>query len=197
MSWLEIDRNNNIEPGMGFYWIKIIEDTGKRTKSGGKVFKCECVCGKTFERSTEGIKQSLRKNSVISCGCKNPILTADIGGNFAYNEKRIEGTIKSLGQISGTTMQGLLRKKLNKNNKTGVRGVSLMKNGKYRVRLMICRKDVARGKVFDTLDEATAYRKELEKIFYKPFIDQYESQHGHAYRDEKGNLIKEDNNDKR
>lgn len=191
MSWLETNRNNIIEPGMGFYWIKILEDTRKRTKSGDKIFNCECICGKTFERSSDSIKQSLRENRIISCGCKHPMLTADIGGKFAYNEKRIEETIKSLGQISGTTMQGILRKKVNKNNNTGIRGVTLMKNGKYRVRLMICRKDVARSKLFDTLDEAAAYRKELERIFYKPFIDEFEAQHGHAYRDEKGKLIKE------
>lgn len=191
MSWKETDRNNNIMPGMSFYWVKIIEDTGKRTKSGTKIFICECICGKRFERSSDSIRQSLKGLNVISCGCKLSEWEKTFGNRLANDPKRLEESIKTLGQVSGTTMQGIQRKKVNKNNNTGITGVTFLpKLNKYRARLMVCGKEV-RSKYFDTKEEAAAYRKYLEKVFFTPFIEEYEAQTGHPYRDENNKLIKE------
>lgn len=190
MTWKETDRNNKIVPGMTFFYLTVISDTGKRTKNGNKIMKCKCVCGKEVERSTDCIRESLKHFCVISCGCKLSEWEKTFGKRLANDPKRVEETVKALGQVSGTTMQGIQRKKVNKNNNTGITGVNYMPRvNKYRARLMVCGKEV-RSKYFDTLEEAAAYRKYLEKVFFTPFIKEYEAQTGHAYRDENGNIIK-------
>ena len=194
MSWKDTERNNKYLPGMSFGFVDLLEDTGNRTNNGDKIFKCKCrKCGKIFERSSDSFTNSLKQGCIISCGCANPSFERDIGKLFAENEERILKAVKSLGQISGTTLQGILRKNLNKNNTSGYRGVRVIHNKhstKYQARLTICGKEV-KGKIFDTAEEAYQYRLKLEEVFFKPFIEEYEAQTGHPYRDENGKHIKE------
>ena len=139
MAWTV--NNSKYKPGDRFGYITLIEDTGKRTHNGSKIFLCECECGKRFIRSINSITRSIKLKCIISCGCKKP--SYDIGKKYQYDKERIERSKTSLGMISGTTMQGIQRKKLNKNNTSGYRGVSWSNNHKkWKASIMICRKNV-------------------------------------------------------
>lgn len=67
-----------------------------------------------------------------------------------------------------TRSQQRMNRPLNKLNNTGVAGVSLQKNGKYRVRIMLDRKEITLG-TFDDFDTAVQVRKAKEKELFGEF----------------------------
>lgn len=58
--------------------------------------------------------------------------------------------------------------KIAKNNSTGVTGVSLNSNGKYRARIMVNRHEIFLG-IYDTLAEAAKARKHGEEKYFGEF----------------------------
>ena len=62
---------------------------------------------------------------------------------------------------------------VNHNSSTGVNGVSRMSNGRYRAYINFRRKQYNLGS-FDTSEEASAARKEAEKLIYAPFLEKHE-----------------------
>lgn len=150
--------------------LTLIEDTGQRTNSGGVIWKCQCECGNIVHRQQDMIHQSLVKGCVISCGCKRD---KSIGQREKDNKIRIEKAREGLGMIDGTTMVGIGEQKIRKNNSSGVRGVSYDgKRGYWRARLMLKRTEYS-GQ-FKTKEEAIAYRKYLEEVYYEPVKEKYE-----------------------
>ena len=160
--------------GDKYGYLTLLEDTGERTNSGNVVWKCQCDCGNIVHRTQDSLMQSTVKGCVISCGCKRD---KSIGQRLAYDPIRIDKARESLGQIDGTTMQGISEQKLRKNNTSGIRGVAYdPKKGYWRARLMIARKEHCG--FFRTKEEAIAYRKYLEEIYYEPVKDKYRQEKG-------------------
>lgn len=100
-----------------------------------------------------------------SCGCLRRENSAALmdgikeDGYDKIQDARIDGTITySLGQ------------KIRKNNTSGVKGVSRMKNGKYRAYINLRRTQINLG-YYDTLEEAALARREGEKLYYEPILE--------------------------
>ena len=150
-------------------YLTLIEDTGERRSQGNVIWKCKCDCGNIVHRSSDSLVQSLTKGCVISCGCKKD---KSIGQRLKDDPERIEKARESLGQFEGTTMQGIGEQKIRKNNTSGIRGVAYDgKHGYWRARIMIARKE--HSGCFQTKEEAIAYRKYLEDVYYEPVKERF------------------------
>lgn len=166
---------------IGSRWgrLTIIGDTGKRSGNGSVIWLCRCDCGKEVERQIGSLRLSKKIGSVTSCGCYMDEYhkTRSIGKEQLDNPVRRQRAREALGRIDGTTMQGIKRVKLNKNNSTGVRGVSYnKKRGIYYAQL--CLRGYTYRKEFKDLNDAIRYRKWLEDTYVKPIIRDYEEEHG-------------------
>lgn len=169
--------------GSKYGMLTIISDSGKRQKgSGNVIWICECECGKHVERSSESLHNSKRLGCISSCGCYVDPMQKACGKRLAQNNIRLSRMKDALGCIDGTTMQGIKRMNLNKNNRSGYRGVSILKDGRYRAGLQL--RGYCYSKEFTTLEEAIAQRQKWEKLYIDPIIKDYEEEHG-TYRGKK------------
>lgn len=160
---------DSFNPGDRFGYLTIVEDSGKRYKSNGDIiWKCSCACGNIVYRPTTTIKVSLIRGYTISCGCKR---SKDIGQRELNNPRRIVRARKAMCPDNGTTVCGINRKKLNKNNKSGHIGVCWKsREQKWQADIQLRGQHIGR-KLFNTLDEAIAWREYLEEKYYKPIIE--------------------------
>ena len=156
--------------GDKYGYLTLLQDSGRRDSNGSVIWKCKCDCGNIVFRSQNMIHQSLIGKHIISCGCMRP---KDRYHRITPEER--EKCIEALGQIDGTTIAGICRHKINKNNTSGVRGVSKSGN-KWRARLMIAGKE--KSAFFDTMEQAIAYRKYLEQTYFDPIKEKYLEQKG-------------------
>jgi hypothetical protein len=81
------------------------------------------------------------------------------------NRKRDDNRWSNLRVV--TKSQNMCNRSTNKNNSTGIRGIS-MDNGKYRVRLQIEGKPKSIGH-FSSITEAESARKEAERMHFKEY----------------------------
>ena len=100
--------------GKRFGRLVAIERVGSQHKS--PLWKCICDCGNIIDVSL----QKLNTGDTKSCGC----LKKD------YYKNELANNIKEY-QLDGTNVAYLKSNKLSKVNKSGVRGVSQKKNGKW------------------------------------------------------------------
>ena len=132
-----------IQPGDKYGRLTILKDSGRRNKVGSVIWLCECECGNKCHRASTMIIQSLVRGCLISCGCG----------------------------LKGRPCQ-IMSEKLRKNNTSGVKGVSYAAGKKmWRARLMLRGKE--HSQYFKTKEEAIAYRKTLEKMFFEPIIERW------------------------
>ncbi|WP_260164830.1 AP2 domain-containing protein [Lentilactobacillus buchneri] len=143
---------------------KLIDLTGKRfgrlvvLKRGPNqgeqpMWLCKCDCGNQTE--AQGI--NLQSGYIRSCGC----LRRDrLVAKYAR-----DGTM--LDQIADT-------RKINKNNKSGIKGVS-WDNGrnKWRAYIRIKRKAISLG-YFTNKADAIVARKEAEEKYFKPILEKHD-----------------------
>ena len=149
--------------------LELIEDTGKRDSNGNIYWKCKCDCGNIVIRHSGTLMASVVKHCKISCGCMRD---KSIGKRLANDKNRIDKAREGLGQIDGTTMQGIDRKSLNKNNKSGVRGVHWSsREQKWRACLEL--RGVQYRALFDKFEDAVKYRKWLEDTYFEPIKEKY------------------------
>lgn len=77
--------------------------------------------------------------------------------------------------FEGTHVLQINGRAVNRNNTTGVKGVSRTKNGRYRAYINLARKQINLG-VYWTLEEAKAAREAAEQSIYKPIVDRWEKE---------------------
>jgi hypothetical protein len=140
--------------------LKIL-DVRKVFKDNGNYIElqCECSCGNKFWARKNGIL----KNSILSCGHDRQKNLKD--GQEKRKELLVDGTF--IKAIDGTRIQ-------NKNNSTGITGVSNTRNGKYRAYITFKGESYHLG-TFETIDDAAQARKIAEKKIYGDFLKWYES----------------------
>lgn len=128
--------------------------------------RCRCICGK--EKMI--YVYNLLQGKSLSCGCKRKegdSLVLKDGRNLTAKVHQEHVAIKYAG----------FGRKINGNNGTGVPGVSVFRNGRYRAYINIGKKQIHLG-FFDKLDEARTARKAAEQRYF-------------ADRQEKADKIKE------
>lgn len=140
--------------GVTFNRLTVKEYVGKNERNE-MIYKCECKCGNTKEVSLP----QLKSNIVRSCGCLR-------------NE-----TLKKAAQsqlVEGTNIASLKRG-IQSNNSTGVKGVYFDKSrNKFKAYIGYKGKQIKLGS-FDSLEEATKIRKAAEQIYHKPLLEKYET----------------------
>ncbi len=125
---------------------------------------CKCECGNEVSvRST-----NLLRGHTTSCGC----LKKDIEQQLQWQK----ASAKMRGAIGGT-MYAMLTDKLSAANKSGVRGVTKLKNGKYGAYIGFKRRLYPLGR-YNSIEEAAAIRKEAEKRIWGDFKEWYETRNG-------------------
>lgn len=128
--------------------------------------RCRCICGK--EKMI--YVYNLLQGKSLSCGCKRKegdSLVLKDGRKLTARVHQEHVAIKYAG----------FGRKINGNNGTGVPGVSVFRNGRYRAYINIGKKQIHLG-FFDKLDEARTARKAAEQRYF-------------ADRQEKADKIKE------
>ncbi len=122
--------------------------------------KCECSCGDLFWTK----KERVINGTITTCG-HNRDKQLEHGRVVHTNEMLVDGTL--ISAIDG-------RRKTNKNNATGVNGVSFMPAyNKYRAYINFKRKQYHLG-MFYKLEDAVDARKLAEKEIYGEFLAWYE-----------------------
>lgn len=118
--------------------------------------RCRCICGK--EKLI--YVYNLIQGKSLSCGCKRKD-----GDSLALEDGR-KLTAKVQQEHVAIKYAGFGRE-INRNNSTGVPGVSVFRNGRYRAYINIGSKQIHLG-FFDRLEDAKAARKEAEIKYFGP-----------------------------
>lgn len=156
-------KKTDIKPGTRFGYWTVIEPPDV---SQHDYVRCRCICGK--EKMI--YVYNLLQGKSLSCGCKRKegdSLVLKDGRKLTAKVHRQHVAIKYAG----------FGREINRNNSTGVPGVSVFRNGQYRAYISIGKKQIHLG-FFDKLDDAKAARKAAEQRYF-------------SGRQEKANEIKE------
>lgn len=132
-------------------------------RTGDSHVTCQCDCGAI----KEVYRPNLLNDKTRSCGClsrevakENIVDIERIQEQYSYDGTRID-KIKNIESKQ-------------KNNTSGVRGVSFMKNkGKYRAYINLRGKQKHLG-IFEALGEAKEARKAAEEKYFTPLIKEWE-----------------------
>lgn len=137
-------RNSSVKAGGRYGRLIALEPIEKRSNRE-VIWNCRCDCGNNVE-----VRANLLQNrQVESCGCIKTELDKD---RFQKNLTYVDDTcIEFLTKISVPT----------KASTTGVRGVTLKKDGRYKAELTFQKKRHYLG-VFDKMEDAVKARKQAE-----------------------------------
>lgn len=127
---------------------------------------CLCDCGKT----TTVRLNELLTGKTKSCGC----LRSEKCKEYAdFLKKESKKAHKKYG-YKGTDVSSF-NQKLSKNSSTGVKGVSQMKDGKFRAYIMINKKQKHLG-LFDTIEDAAEARKKAEDRYFGEILEEWQDE---------------------
>lgn len=124
---------------------------------------CKCECGNIKSISYKQLLSGKTK----SCGCLKKEVSKESGFKYKMNLENAH-----LKYYKENTSLKSLQQKLSKNSTTKVKGVSKLKNGKYRAYINLKRRQINLGS-YETIEEAERARKKAEEEYYKPIIDKY------------------------
>ena len=150
--------------------IKIIEVLDANNKYQAREVRCQCSCRKVFTT----LLQRVLSGNTTSCG-----------HDTDKNLKKGIDLVKECS-VEGTNVLSLVkRKNINKNNTSGVKGVSQLENGKYRAYINFKRKQYNLG-VYNMLEDAASARKEAEEKIYGDFLKWYAENYPEQWEKIKG-----------
>ena len=150
--------------GHQFGRLYVIEPTDNR-ENNNIVYRCRCTnCGKELLLNSGTITAGKQ----VSCGC--------IRAEKSKENLNTKPAAEKLGLVEGTNVSRIRSKNLQKNNKTGVRGVSLDKSGHYVAYIYFQgrRYHLYFGPDFD---KAVSARKEAEQSLFGNFLEWYNAVH--------------------
>lgn len=149
------------------------------------------LTGKKFERLTAIKKDEDRKNHwICKCDCGNIVSVldfylihgktkscgcwrADKARKHLENIRDITNKANKELSIDGTRISAL-KQKVSSNSKTGIKGVSKIKDGKYIAYIKLKGKRKHLG-TYEDIEEAEKARKKAEEMYFKPILDEYNS----------------------
>lgn len=140
--------------GERFGRLLALEPTGE-VRHRSTVWRCLCDCGKSCVVAAHDLKNG----NTSSCGCGNAENRAK---NMRARSERIH--------VDGTNLAAIATDKIRPDNKTGVKGVYMIKAGKYKAHITFKGKRHHLG-TFETLDEAAEARREAEKELFDPVLE--------------------------
>ena len=150
--------------GMRFGRLVAQYPTDKRDRKGSIYWHCRCDCGSEIEATADGLRTGNNK----SCGCL---------------KKESQGHVhEKLHHVDGTCLEWHERRKSRCDNTSGCRGVSQLKNGRYRAFIGFKGKRYNLG-AFDNLEDAATVRQKAEDEIHGAFVDAYHAWNEHASRE--------------
>lgn len=161
----DVFRNTDLS-GQRFGQLTVLgkQEAETAALSGNTTWKCLCDCGKIKQYTTK----ILLSGSVCSCGC-----VRKVGGR-----KRIEEN--AFGIYKGTCITRIKGENISKNNKSGVTGVhKASDSNSWIAEIRIQKRHIYLGS-FSDLEDAIRARKEAEKVYFKPLIEEYDERKGSA-----------------
>lgn len=131
------------------------------TKNKKTYWLCKCDCGNAKVVRADHLKSG----NIVSCGCKK------------LKDQQSVFERQKAGFIDGTNINQIMPdRKMNSNNKTGVKGVSWMSSRqKYRAQITFKRKIYNLG-YFDRLEDAAEARKKAEEEMFGVFLEEHKGQ---------------------
>ncbi|TPE70688.1 AP2 domain-containing protein [Halalkalibacterium halodurans] len=139
------------EVGKRFGKLFVIEELTERAKDGRKQYKCRCDCGNVI--TTKGVY--LRQGDTLSCGC--------VKINIMQNGK-------NRGKIDNTNIYSL-KKKIQKNNTSGAKGVSYSRTlNKWVAYININKRKINLG-AYAKKEDAIKARLDAEEKYHKPYLN--------------------------
>ena len=145
--------------GKKFGRLTVVRDSGERDNSY-VVWICKCDCGNTCKVKSG----NLLRGSVKSCGC--------LGKETQVSA--VDSARKKLRAMDykGTNIS-LLNDTINKNNTSGIKGVSWSKaSKKWLARITLKKKSYYLG-IYDDIDDAIKARKLAEEKLFHPITEEY------------------------
>lgn len=138
--------------------LKALHQDSQKRSSKSIVWICECECGKI----TSVPSRDLVSGNTTSCGCSSV--------EFAKSLKDYNETYHTKDGV----FVPLLKQKVQTNNKTGVKGVSVrIQNGRKRYIATITIQNKRRYLgIFDLLADAIEARKAAEKEYFSPYLNE-------------------------
>ena len=140
--------------GMKIGRLSVIHPTNDRDHRGSVVWHCRCDCGNEVNLS----EAQLIYGNYKSCGCLKQ-----------ENQQKI---YKTLHLVDGTCVEMLEKRKSRSDNSSGFRGVSKLKNGRYRVSIGFRGVRYHIG-CFSNYDEAVNARVRAEAETHDKFVNQF------------------------
>ena len=131
---------------------------GRVRVAGNWMYKCKCKCGNTRICTITDLK----RGRAVSCGCRQEQTNRTM--RSALEDGCVEYT--NLHKIKNCNV-------LPKNNRSGVRGVCYNNRKKRWLAYIGINKTVITLGNFQNFDDAVSARKEAERIYYKPLLDEY------------------------
>ena len=149
-----IRKSTGVKSGEKYGRLTALESTEKRS-CRAVIWKCRCECGNVIEtRST-----LLKNGQATNCGCVKKV-----------NDK--ENFTRTMNFVDDTCIEFLEKMDVPlKNSKSGVRGVFLLRDGRYKADLTFRKKRYYLG-TFRELDDAVKARKEAE-IMVEEYLEKY------------------------
>lgn len=133
--------------------VKRISPVGQKV-----IWECKCECENTINLPTS----YLTSGDTQSCGCLRE-KQSEINLREKYEKKRVEDVFVPS-----------LKRKVNKDSKSGVKGVTWDRaNEKWLAKISVNKKEVFLGR-YDKLKDAIQARKEAEEKYHRPYIKKLE-----------------------
>ena len=142
-------RKSSVVAGQKYGRLTAIEPLERRSKSRGVYWRCKCDCGNEIE-VTSG---SLVSGHTASCGC----WLMDVG------LKKLHSSLDFVDSTCVQYLENIGNHKANTSPDTGVRGVSVTRNGRYMAQIGFRKKLYYLG-IYANLDDAVRIRKAAEML---------------------------------
>ncbi|MBC1419896.1 AP2 domain-containing protein [Listeria fleischmannii] len=161
------------EIGKTYQMLRILKDSGKRTKGGQRIVTCRCACG----QETDVVFSKLTGGYTHSCGCyARKIRQATLKNRTKEDIQR--GIQKQRDQkqlIEGTRVLNINKpNQLLKNNTSGRKGVTFDKSRqKWLAQIEFQGKHHFLGR-YSQFEDAVKAREEAEEKYFQPILDQYD-----------------------
>ena len=128
--------------------------TPKRDHKGSVYWHCRCDCGGETLVTEDG----LVCGNNLSCGCLK-----------WENQRKVS---ERLHRVDGTCVEWLEKRKSRNDNTSGFRGVSRLKNGKYRAMIGFKGQRFYLG-TYENMNQAVQARMEAEREIHEEFVKRY------------------------
>lgn len=149
--------------GMVFGRLKVISKSPSHIKHDRRCsyWLCECECDNKITVAAVDLKRHLVK----SCGC--------------WGDERLKNgrATQEKARVFGTNVDLLRSKKLNKNNKSGVKGVCWDKNKKRWLATITFQNRRYYLGQYENIEDAISARKSAEDETHKKFLEWYETEY--------------------